>query len=184
MNPCRRVIRLGTIIGAAALVAACQEPSYQGATGTSAAASVQATSAANTVTISAYTPPIVPTKPLSACNLEAVGSVSFGPQPLTWKSGQPNVVKGWVDGAGLISPQYWLRFDDPSAKRYLRAYVTLTAQRPDVVLAHADAPLVSGFALSIPAESVPAGQYHLYLAVVAGGHTYICDDGRHIDASP
>ena len=187
MNSRERTIRLGLIIGAAVLVAACQEPTnHQGAVGKSLTAATPAQPVASSAptpdVAAAYTPAAAPTKPLSSCNLEYLGTTLFGSQPLTWKSGHPNLIKGWIDGSGLTEPTYWLRFDDASTGRYLQVRVSQTVQRPDVVSTHPGAPLVSGFELNIPAGSLPLGQYHVYLAAESSGQSYTCDNGQHIDA--
>lgn len=187
LNSYERAIRLGLIIGTTLLVGACQEPSHQGSAGKSANASVTQPVASSTPkndAIAVYTPSAVPTKPLADCNLEYLGTTLFGSQPLTWKSGQANLIKGWIDGSGLASPSYWLRFDDASARHHLQVRVDLTVQRPDVVSTHPGSPLVSGFELNVPAGSLPVGEYHVYLAAIAGDQAYTCDNGRHVDATP
>lgn len=187
MKSRKRTMRLGLIIGAAMLMAACQEPNHQGAVGKSPTAPTPAqpvaSSALASETMAAYTPSAVPTKPLANCNLEYLGTTLFGSQPLPWKSSQPNLIKGWIDGSGLTSPSYWLRFDDASASRSLQVRVSLAVRRPDVVSTHPGAPLVSGFELNVPAGSLPVGEYHVYLAASAGGQTYTCDNGRHVDVT-
>lgn len=187
LNSHERVAYLGLIIGAAMLLAACQEPNHQNAVGNSSTASTPTEPVASSVpeneAIAEYTPSGVPTKPLANCNLEYLGTTLFGSQPLTWKSGQPNLIKGWIDGSGLANPSYWLRFDDASAGHYLQVRVELTVQRPDVVSTHPGSPLVSGFELNVPAGSLPVGGYHIYLAAIAGDQTYTCDNGRHVVAT-
>lgn len=190
MGLSRGGIRLVIIISVAALVAACQEPNHQSATEPSSAVLVQAASPASVATkvmvasVVGYTPSPRPTKQLANCNLEAVGPVSFGQQPVELRTNQVNEFRGWIDGSGLTNPTYWLRFDDASASRYLEARIRLAVQRPDVMSMHTDASLVSGFLLNLPASSLPDGKYHVYLAAVSGDQFHICDNGRHINVVP
>lgn len=187
MRPSRRGIRLVIIISVAALMGACQEPSHQSATEPSSAVLVQATPPAGAAAkamvarVVGYTPSSRPTKQLANCNLEAVGPVSFGQQPVELRTNQANEFRGWIDGSGLTKPTYWLRFDDASASRYLEARIRLAVQRPDVMSMHTDASLVSGFLLSLPAGSLPDGKYHVYLAAVSSDQFHICDNGRHVN---
>lgn len=180
---CRRSSCLMGVVLATISIAACQEPGQQAAAKSSSAAAVPPT-ASNREThgpseVIAYDPG-ASVKPISNCNLEAIGSVTLGQQPVSLKSGESNVFKGWVYAAQKGQLSYWLRFDDQAQTRYLQRRVELTVPRPDVVAIDADAPLISGFDANLAAGSLPAGKYHVYLAAVTGGVTYICDNGRQI----
>lgn len=128
----------------------------------------------------AYTPGAY--KPLSTCNLGMVNATTFGTKPVELKADAVNTFKGWLFATGIESPTYWLRLDGQQGDRYLQARLRLDVERPDVVAVHPGAPRVSGFTTAIPANALPPGQYHAYLAVTSGDTTYICDSGRHIDA--
>ena len=130
----------------------------------------------------AYTPSSA-YKPLSTCNLGMVNAATFGTHPVELKTGAVNTFKGWLFATNLDSPTYWLRFDGQRGDRYLQSPLKLDVERPDVTAVHADAPRVSGFAVTIPANALPPGQYHAYLAVTSGDTTYICDSGRHVDVN-
>jgi hypothetical protein len=117
------------------------------------------------------------------CNLESVGNTQFDSQPLMLQPGDIQTFKGWIVSGDTHSATYWLRFDDQQANRYLRTPLQLTIERLDVVAAHHDAPRVSGFAVTIPANALPGGQYHAYIAVDSGGTTYTCDSGRRVDVA-
>lgn len=189
MNPCGRAIHIGLVIGAAVLVAACQEPGHQDMTGKSAVASTQvqpvASPAPAPVALVTYAPSAAPTKLLSSCNLEYVDVIPLGSsQSVTLKNGQLKAFKGWVDGSGLAQPSYWLRLDDPTANRYLQMPVALTIPRPDVRAVEASAALVSGFNVNVPVNTLPVGSYHVYLAVESGNTVHVCDNGRHIEVVP
>lgn len=189
MNRCGLAVRLGSIISVAVLMAACQEPGHQGATAKSPVTSSQAAPLASTAHASgdviAYTPPhATVSKPLTECNLEYVDAIPFSSRVVALKNEQPNAFKGWIDGSSFTQPSYWLRFDDPAANRYLQVHVAQTIPRPDVQAADADAPLVSGFRVNVPANSLPVGHYHVYLAVESDDTIYNCDNGRHIEIEP
>ena|SRR5690348_4760207 len=128
------------------------------------------------------TPPQI-VSPLANCNLEMVDDRAFGTGTLALQSGHANVFKGWLDAAGVANPVYWMRFDDTNAERHMQTSFSLTEQRADVAAARPDAPLVSGFRLTLPHGVLPVGSYHVYLAVESGGKTYVCDSGRYIDAN-
>lgn len=162
------------------LLSACQQPG--GNTGaTTSATPIGQTSAAAEGQLVAYTPSSA-YKPLSTCNLGMVNVTTFGTQPVELNAGAVNTFKGWLFATNLDSPTYWLRFDEQRGDRYLQSPLQLDIERPDVVASHPKAPRTSGFAVAIPANALPPGQYHAYLAVKSGDTTYICDSGRHVDA--
>lgn len=179
-----QIVFCGVALGMGTLLGACHQTGNQSATGQQAASSTPvAPSPGTTVTsakVVAYAPGTMPTKSLPGCNLEAVGTVRFGVQPMPLKSGEREMFMGWVDASALTQPTYWLRFDSQPAGRYVQMSVTLTVQRPDVASTHAGAPLVSGFDADLPAGSLPNGKYHVYLAAEAGGTVYVCDNGRYV----
>lgn len=169
-------------VAAAFLVSACQQSGGGPAKPESPTAPTSGglTGAAAGGQLVAYTPSSA-YKPLSTCNLGMVNATTFGTQPVELKTGAVNTFKGWLFATNLDSPTYWLRLDSQQGDRYLQLPLHLDVERPDVVAMHPDAPRVSGFAATIPANALPSGQYHAYLAVTSGGTTYICDSGRHID---
>lgn len=163
------------------LLSACQQSGGNSGLATSATPEGQ-TGVAAVSQLLAYTPSSA-YKPLSTCNLGMVNATTFGTQPVELKTGAANTFKGWLFATNLDSPKYWLRFDDLQGDRYLHSPLRLDVERTDVVALHPGAPRVSGFAVTIPANALPPGQYHAYLAVESGDTTYICDSGRHIDAN-
>jgi hypothetical protein len=128
----------------------------------------------------AYQPPQI-VSPLANCNLEAVDGQAFGSAASILQSGRVITFKGWLDAAGVANPVYRMRFDSDGSGHHLQAALSLTEQRADVAAAHPGALLLSGFSLTLPSGALPAGLYHVYLAVESGGKTYVCDSGRHID---
>lgn len=120
--------------------------------------------------------------PLASCNLERLNSEMLGAGPLTLNPSQANTFTGWMDPSGVGTPSLWLRFDDVRAKRYLHVPIQLTIERPDVLASDPNAPRVSGFALRLLPNELPVGQYHVYLAVTTDAATYVCDNGRHVNA--
>ncbi|RCS31503.1 hypothetical protein DEO45_02185 [Rhodanobacter denitrificans] len=90
-------------------------------------------------------------------------------------------VGGWIASPQLSSPSFLLRFEDKAQGHYFQVPVSLSVARPDVSANNPGVPLVSGFVQGLPVHAVPAGQYHIYLAVEAGGKVSICDNGRHVD---
>lgn len=187
-NICIRIVFCGVALGVVTLLGACHQTGNQSAMGQQATSSTPAVpSPGATVTstkVVAYAPGTLPTKPLSSCNLEAVGTVKFGAQPMSLKSGERKAFMGWIDASVLAQPTYWLRFDNHSASHNLQMPVTLTVQRPDVASAHAGAPLVTGFDADVPVSDLPEGKYHVYLAARAGGTVYVCDNGRYVTVAP
>lgn len=179
-----RIVFCGVVLGMGTLLGGCHQTGDQSATGQQAAPSTPAAPSPGTAVTSAkvvaYVPGTMPAKLLSSCNLEAVGTVKFGAQPMPLKSSEKKEFMGWIDASALTQPAYWLRFDSQLASRYVQVPVTLTAQRPDVASTHAGAPLVSGFEVDLPAGSLPDGKYHVYLAAEAGGTIYVCDNGRYV----
>lgn len=163
----------------------CQEPSGQSASSapvaSAPASSVPAAQGVPPVGVVAYQPPQT-VSPLANCNLEAVNGQAFGSAASTVQSGRATIFKGWLDGAGIASPVYRMRFDSDDSGDHLQAPLSLTEQRADVASVHPGAPLLSGFSLTLPRDALSPGSYHVYLAVDSGGKTYVCDSGRHIDA--
>lgn len=179
-----RIIVCCVVLGTLSLLGACQQTGSQSSAGNPTPSSVQAPKSTEKVATStpvvAYVPSAMPTKPLSSCNLEAVGTAKFGTQPMQLRFDDRKAFMGWIDASALAKPTYWLRFDNQSANRYVQMPVTLSVQRPDVASTHAGAPLVSGFDAYLPADSLPSGKYHVYLAAEAGGAAFICDNGRYV----
>lgn len=178
-----RTISFGLVIGASTLLVGCQGSGQQAIAENQHAALPAPSTIAASAQISPYTPGATPENPLSYCNLEAVGTVAFGADPVVLAAAQQNVFRGWIDASGLAKPSYWLRFDDQSANRHLQAPLALTVQRPDVASAHAGAPLVSGFSQKLPVNALPPGHYHVYVAVSSDGETYTCDNGRRVEVN-
>lgn len=171
-------------VAVTSFLGACQQ-SGQSPTNPEAASSSAGTTPSSTsgpVRLATYAPG--PYIPLSTCNLGMVNSTVFEAQPVALKAGQSNHFKGWLIAAGLSNPAYWLRFDEQQANRFQQTPISLTVERPDVVAAHAGAPIVSGFDLELPPNALTPGQYHVYVAVESSGRTYICDSGRHVQVGP
>ena len=166
--------------GLAAMLGACQQqaesPSKIESPPTSGAVSA---AAGEVVHLAPYTQGSY--APLAGCNLDVINGSVAGASPLKMAASDINTFGGWIDVSGLAAAAIWLRFDADQGERHLQGPVRLTIDRPDVVAARPAAPLVSGFAVSIAAGALPAGNYHAYLAVQAGGVTYICDSGRHVE---
>jgi hypothetical protein len=133
--------------------------------------------------LTAYQPPRT-VSPLANCNLERVNNDLLGAQPLKLDTSHANTFTGWIDPSGATVSRFWLRFDDAQAKHYLHAPIQLTIARPDVLAADPDAPRISGFKLQLPANILPAGQYHVYIAVTSNSTVHVCDNGRHIEVEP
>lgn len=138
--------------------------------------------AAPAIQLVAYTPSST-FKPLQTCNLGMVNATTFRSQPVELKASDTNTFKGWLYASELVNPTYWLRFDGQQANSYLHTPLQLRVERPDVLAVHPDAPRVSGFTVAVPANMMPTGEYHVYLAVESGDTTYICDSGRHINVT-
>lgn len=163
----------------------CQEPGGQSAASAPVASAPPSSSpgmqAVPPAGLVAYQPTQT-VSPLANCNLERLNSEMFGALPLRLNPSQANTFTGWMDPSGVGTPRFWLRFDDVQAKRYLHVPIQLTIERPDVLASDPNAPRVSGFALRLPANEVPVGQYHVYLAVTTDTAAYVCDNGRHVNA--
>jgi|SRR5690348_2149440 len=189
LNSNRRIISFTGVIVIGVLLGGCQEPNQQAAaakpssTAVATPATSQSKGAPLLTGISVYDPQ-ASVKPISSCNLESVGSITLGQQQVKLESKEPNAFRGWVAASAQSQPSYWLRFEDRSRDRYLQLRIKLTTERPDVVSIDSAAPLISGFDVNLPANSLPAGNYHVYLAAAAGNLTYICDNGRQIQIEP
>lgn len=182
-----RTICCGIAIGAVGLTAGCQQAGHQPSAGEQVVSSTSAPSStgkAIPAQILAYTPGAMRAKSLADCNLETIGSTRFGAQSMPLKSGEKSSFAGWIDASGLNQPTLWLRFDNQSANRNFQLPVTLTVQRPDVASTHPGAPLVSGFNVDLPADGLPDGNYHVYLAATVGDVAYLCDNGRNVTVAP
>lgn len=179
-----RTIFPGLAIGMSILLGGCQGSGQQAVAEDQPAVPPANSTTAASAQVSPYTPGAAPAKPLSSCNLEAIGTVKYGLDPIELAAGRQNAFKGWVDASQLTQPSYWLRFDDKNASRHMHVRFDLTVKRADVVAADPNAPLVSGFTVSVPANALPVGQYHVYLAVQSGGAAYICDNGRYVKITP
>lgn len=182
-----RLTGLASAMALALVLAACQEPSGQNAAsanaGTSVAVATTQIQSSNQGLLTAYVRGAASFKPLPNCNLERLNRELFGAQPLALHLSQVNTFTGWVDPSGVATPSLWLRFDDAQAKRYLHAPFKLTTERPDVLANDPNAPRVSGFELQLPANALPAGQYHVYVVVTSGAAAHVCDNGRHINVA-
>lgn len=117
------------------------------------------------------------------CNIEAMDASPFQGSPLDAESSHAHVLAGWIADPGLAHASYWLRFENKSKGLHYQAPLSLTIKRPDVVAAAASkgsVPLNSGFEEQLPAQSLPAGQYHAYVAAMQGAQASVCDNGREI----
>lgn len=117
----------------------------------------------------------------NGCNLEAMDASPFNSGPLDAESSHAHVLGGWIAAPGLAYASYWLRFENKSKGLHYQALLSLTIKRPDVVAArNGSVPLNSGFEETLPAQSLPAGQYHAYVAAMQGAQVRVCDNGREI----
>ncbi|SRR5579875_3188944 len=170
------------------LLVGCHEPGSQRVAGTHNEANTapKAPNAAIETTaagLTAYTPSAAMT-PLTTCNLEQFDDAKFQGPAVTAATGSAHSVAGWIAAPAIKDSQYWLRFDDKQAARFLQARLTLNVQRPDVAASVAGAPALSGFKFGLPANVLPAGHYHVYLAVVGNGMDHVCDNGRQVNFGP
>lgn len=181
-KPVRHVLNVGLLAIAFLMIAACQEPGGQ--TPATGAPSAPATTAVAAVpsegSLTAYSPGSVPPKVLRNCNVERLNDEMFGAQPLVLGSSQAISITGWADPSDVPDSRIWLRFDDAPADQYLHAPVTLTTARADVQLHDPKAPLKTGFSIELPTDALPAGSYHIYLAVTSANSVYVCDNGRQV----
>lgn len=184
----KRVSFLGFALTSSILIVACQEPSG----GKNAAAEKTESSAPTASTSGGQSPrprlnaysPSATAAPLQHCNLEAAAGTKFAGQPVALKAGQSNEFRGWVDDGSLANPEVWLRFDEVQGNSHLHAPLQLTIERQDVTAAHPDASRTPGFRLDLPANALPPGQYHAYIAAVSAGVAHVCDNGRQIQIGP
>lgn len=115
------------------------------------------------------------------CNIEAMDASPFNGSPLDAASSHTHVLGGWIADPGLAHASYWLRFENKSKGLRYQAPLSLTVKRPDVVAARdGSVSLNSGFEETLPAQSLPAGQYHAYVAAMQGAQVRVCDNGREI----
>lgn len=187
LNSYVRTVCCGAVLGVATLLSACQPGGHNSSTWSHVASSKTVPStdtSAASPGIAAYTPGAMQARRLTSCNLEAMGAVRFGAQPMSLNPGGKGAFAGWIDASGLTQPAYWLRFDDQSASHYFQVPVKLTLQRSDVAATHPGAPLVSGFDVSLPIGGLPDGKYHIYLATTVGDVVYVCDNGRYVTVAP
>lgn len=118
---------------------------------------------------------------ITTCNIERFDKASFQSAPIEGALSVAHSIGGWIASPQLSSPSFSLRFEDKAQDHYFQVPVSLSVTRPDVLANNPGVPLVSGFIRGLPAFAVPAGQYHVYLAVEAGGKISVCDSGRHVD---
>lgn len=130
----------------------------------------------------AYTPELT-TGVVTTCNIEKFDNSTFQSMPVEAALSAAHSISGWITAPKMTTPSFSLRLDDKSQNRYFQLPVVFSVKRPDVVSSanSPTVPLMSGFVLRLVIHAVPAGRYHLYLAVQAGGKTSICDNGRHVD---
>lgn len=178
----KRWLSIAMASTAVLVLAGCSEPNspqISNASSAPVAGSSSAHADAETLMMSAYTPgqKIVP---LTSCNLERFDDVTFS---ATERSvGQAHSISGWIAAPRLDKPTYWLRFDDKQANRYFQMRLNPSIERPDVVAIAGNEAFSphSGFKVGISAGALAAGQYHAYLAAVAGDTAYTCDNGRQV----
>jgi hypothetical protein len=130
----------------------------------------------------AYTP-ATDSGAFTQCNIESLDKASFGAGPMDAALALPHSLAGWVAQPGAIKPSYFLRFDDKSQGRFFQLPLLLSIKRSDVVAAQGGVgvPVMSGFEQGIPANALPSGNYHVYLAAVDRDVTSLCDNGRSIN---
>lgn len=120
---------------------------------------------------------------ITTCNIEGFDGASFQSMPIEAELSAKHVISGWVAAPHLTASSFWLRLDDKVQGHYFQVQVTPSVKRPDVASSASNPPmpLDSGFMLDLPANAVPAGQYHLYMAAQAEGKSSVCDNGRQVD---
>lgn len=117
------------------------------------------------------------------CNIETFDQIEFQGGPIKADLAVQHSVAGWVHDPRLEHPDYWLRLEDKSQGRYLQLTLKPSISRPDVTARESgdSNSLLSGFTLAIPAQALPGGNYHMYIAAVSGERTSVCDNGRYIE---
>jgi len=180
-----RAVTAVALFASLALVG-CHEPAGQSTASSETASATVPQAPANAATatdrLSAYTP-VSKVSGLSTCNLERVDDLVFQAKPIERSTTQAHSFSGWIAAPSLNAPTFWLRFDDKQANRRLQVRLNPTGAREDVAELIGKAALNSGFKVSLPGDSLPVGKYHVYLAAQSGGITYICDNGRYVDAA-
>lgn len=120
---------------------------------------------------------------ITTCNIEEFDKVTFQSAPVEAVLSATHSVSGWIAAPQLGAPSFWLRLEDKVRGHYFQVRVTPAVKRPDVVASVSSSPVPenSGFMLELPANTVPEGSYHIYLAAQASGKPSICDNGRQVD---
>lgn len=120
---------------------------------------------------------------ITTCNIERFDRATFQSAPIEATLSATHSVGGWIATPQMGAPSFWLRLEDKVRGHYFQVQVTPAVKRPDVVASVIDShiPENSGFVLELPANAVPAGSYHLYLAAQTSGKLSICDNGRQVD---
>jgi hypothetical protein len=172
-----------SVLAAACLLTACNNssPSTSSSADQAQPAVSASTAAASVDKPEAYTPATA-TSAFTQCNIESLDKAPFVAEPVDAALAQPHSLTGWVAQPGATKPTYFLRFDDKSQGRFFQQPLALSIKRADVVAAHGGdgVPVLSGFQQDIPADALPPGSYHVYLAAVDGNATSLCDNGREI----
>lgn len=179
----RAPLLTATALAVASLLAACSNGGDQ--------ATQTAASPARPATTSRPTPAPNPVAynpgpegaPFTQCNIESLDQVRFQASPIQAALATRHSVAGWVADPDMAHPSYWLRLEDKSQGLYLQVKLAPSISRPDVA-AHEGGgsnALASGFVQALPAQAVPAGRYHVYIAAVSGDSTSLCDNGRYVD---
>lgn len=140
-----------------------------------------ANAAAKSTNLATYTPEQGATL-LTTCNIEAFDSTRFSAQPIEAKFAETHTITGWVAPPSATAMKYWIRFDDKESNQYFHEAINPSLERLDVVAVSGNEslPLNSGFKVDLPTNALPAGNYHVYLAAVAGKTVYSCDSGRQV----
>lgn len=179
-----------SILLASSMLASCSG-SNSGASTSNAAAQPPKTAIASVAATasSPATPAPVAYKPepavgvITTCNIEEFDKSSFQSTPSEAVLSATHSISGWIAAPQLAAPSFWLRLEDKAREHYFQVQVTPAVRRPDVV-ASVSAPSLpekSGFILELPANTIPAGSYHLYLVAQASGKPSICDNGRQVN---
>ena len=160
-----------------------QAPDTVSTTNPDTSMSASSASAAISVSKLATYTPASNASAITSCNIETFDDAAFQAGPGTVALAVKHSVAGWIAAPQMSKPTYWLRLDDEAKGRYLQTQINMSVARPDVVAAVSGAsiPLISGFKLELPANEVPAGNYHIYLAAAAGSTVDICDSGRNVN---
>lgn len=167
-----------------ALLAGCNEKGGSDAARAAPSISVQAADATRAVgsKFRTYTPQQAGGS-ISTCNIEFFDGQLPQSAPFDVNAADTHIISGWVAAPRLKDASFWLRFEDRAKGIYLETHVEPSIKRADVVesVAIDSMPLQNGFNQKIPPNTLPSGNFHLYLAAMEGATASLCDNGREVN---